>query len=155
MRTGAALTVAPGDWNAHGALDMLRDRRASAHLQASSRLHRGDHLSLDLDLKTLERLRLVADAEEAAGGALAGGLGLPADQPFRLHGVVRTDDQGGLLDVDSRSGAMTPLRAAGKWSKAGADVTAVAVLAASRHTEKFVPRIGPEARLAFARATER
>ncbi len=147
VRTGPALTVAAGDWDAQGALDLLRDKRTASRLEAESRIHRGDHLRFDFDLKELERLRLTADATEAAGGAIAGGLGLPADRPFSLHAVLVTDAQGGRLDADSRSGSVTPLRAVGRWSKAGADVEAVAMLAASHHTDKYVPRIGPEARL--------
>lgn len=148
VRTGAPLTVAAGDWDAKGALDLLRDRRASARLEAVSRLHAGDHLSFDFDLKEMDRLRLVADAREAAGGAVAGGLGLAADRPFLLHAVFTSDDRGGRLDVDSRSGAVTPLRAVGRWSQAaGADVEAVALLAASRHTDHYTVRIGQEATL--------
>ena len=147
VRTGAALTAAPGDWDARGALDLLRDSRASGRLQAASRLHAGDHLALDMDLKTQARLHLLADASEAQGGGIAGAFGLPADRPFRLHADLRSDDQGGHIDVDSRSGAVTPLRAAGRWTRAGAVVDATAVLAASHHTDKYVPRIGAEAHL--------
>ena len=147
VRTGAALTVAAGDWDARGFLDLLRDKRAASRLEAASRIHPGDRLRFDFDLKELEHLRLAADATEAAGGALAGGLGLPADRLFALHAVLNTDSRGGRVDVQSRSGATTPLRAVGRWSRAGADVDAVAALAASRHTAGYVPRIGPEARL--------
>ena len=147
VRTGAALTAAPGDWDARGALDLLRDGRASARLQAGSRLHHGDHIALDMDLKTQGRLHVLADASEAQGGGLAGGLGLPAGQPFRLHADMLSDAHGGHVDVDSRSGATVPLRAVGRWTPAGAVVDAAAVLAASRHTANYAPRIGPEARL--------
>ena len=147
VRTGAALTAAAGDWDAQGALDLLRDGRASGRLQADSRLHAGDHLALDLDLKTQARLHVLADAMEAQGGAVAGGLGLRADQPFRLHADLRSDERGGHVDVDSRSGALVPLRATGRWTPGGAVVDASALLAASHHTDRYVPRIGPEARL--------
>ena len=147
VRTGAALTATAGDWDARGALDLLRDGRASGRLQAESRLHRGDRLALDMDLRTKARLHVLADAVEAQGGGLAGGLGLRADQPFRLHADLRSDARGGHVDVDSRSGAVTPLRAVGRWDRTGAVVDAAAVLAASSHTEHYVTRIGPEARL--------
>ncbi len=147
VRTGAALTAAAGDWDARGALDLLRDGRAAGRLQADSRLHRGDHLALDMDLRTQARLHLLADAVEAQGGAVAGGLGLRADQPFQLHADLRSDDRGGHIEVGSRSGAVAPLSVSGRWDHAGAVVDGVALLAASSHTERYVPRIGPQARL--------
>ena len=147
VRTGAALTVAQGDWDAKGRLDLSRDYRAAAVLSATSRLHAGDHLALDFDLRSLRRLHLVADAVEAQGGAIAGGLGLAADRPFRLRADLRSDDGGGHVEAEGRSGDATPLRASGRWTRAGADVELIAALAASRHTEPFVKRIGPEARL--------
>ena len=146
LRTGAALTVAPGDWAVTGALDMLRDGRAAGRVAAESRIHAGDHVRAVFDLKTLNRLSLEADAEEASGGAMAGGMGLAAAEPFSLKAVLKSTEAGGRVDVQSRSGALTPVRAVGRWGPDGGRVDATALVSASRHTARYVTGIGPEAR---------
>ena len=146
LRTGKALTVAQGDWDVAGALDFRRSGRTDAKVAATSRLHAGDHLNADLRMTDARRLSLKLDALEAAGGGLAGGLGLAADQPFALNAEGVSDDKGGRLHVDSRSGALRPLYADGRWTAAGGGhVEAHALLAASTHLAPYVLRFGPRA----------
>ena len=53
-----------------------------------SRLHAGDYLKAEFDIGRAESLKLQAEAREAAGGALAGTLGLDPNRTFKLDATA-------------------------------------------------------------------
>lgn len=131
------------------ALDIERRGGRSARLAARSVLHPGDHLNLDFAAGR-GPVRLAADAEEARGGALAGALGLPHDQPFRLDLRADGTASAGRFIARATSGTATPLTATGAWSPQGGQAGGRLALSASTLTRPWAARLGEEVRFGVA-----
>ena len=116
-------------------LDVERRGGQSGTLKALSVLHPGDHLDAEFALGGKGPLKVIADAEEARGGALAGALGLPADQPFT---------------ATATSGTIAPLAAQGAWNPKGGYAGGRLLLTISRLTAPFAERFGREVRFGLA-----
>lgn len=139
-----------GDYDLQFQLDVERRGGRGGKLQAASRLHPGDHLDLDVSLGRTGALRLVADAEEAQGGALAGGLGLPADRPFRLDIRAQGAASAGAFTAIATSGQSVPLSAKGAWTPQGGDAGGRLSLTASSLTAPYAAKFGREVRFGLA-----
>ena len=126
-------------------LDVERSGDQRGKVRAASVLHPGDHLHLDYDIAKTRPLLVLADAEEARGGALAGALGLPADQAFTLKVAAGGKISQGRFAAVANSGAIQPLWATGAWAKDGGDARGRISLTASRLTAPYARRFGPEA----------
>lgn len=113
-------------------------------ITAASALHAGDHLNLHFDFGGGRPLLLYADAVEAKGGALAGSLGLPVDQPFDLKVSANGDKGQGRFKAVTRVGDLTPVDAAGSWNAQGGSAKGKLLLTASTHTKGLVERLGPD-----------
>ena len=150
-RARARVELEPGFSYERGAygvglnLDMARSGDMRGHVRAQSALRRGDHLDLDFDVGKKRPLLIRADAQEAMGGALAGALGLPSRQPFRLRVSADGKMSAGRFTAVASSGAAEPLRASGAWSPAGGDARGRISLTASTLTAPWARRLGPEA----------
>ncbi|HEV7383820.1 MAG TPA: translocation/assembly module TamB, partial [Phenylobacterium sp.] len=131
-------------------LDVERNSDQRGKVRAASVLHPGDHLNLDYDVAKTRPLLVLADAEEAQGGALAGALGLPANQPFTLKVAAGGKISQGRFTAVANSGALQPLKAAGAWAKDGGDARGRISLTASRLTAPYARRFGPEASFVLA-----
>lgn len=126
-------------------LDVQRQNGGQAgKIDAESVLHPGDHLDLTFDLGKTRPLLLIADAKEAQGGALAGALGFPADQPFMLKARATGKTSEGQFTAVATTGAVTPLDARGSWNAQGGSAQGRALLTASRLTAPLAERLGPE-----------
>ena len=125
-------------------LDIERGGGRSGKLQAASVLHPGDHLNLDFAIGTAGPLRLVADAEEARGGALAGAVGLPANQPFKLDVKAGGTVSNGQFIAKATTGALAPLVSRGAWSPAGGQAGGRLLLTASTLTQGYAERFGKD-----------
>lgn len=147
LETDPKVSVQHGLWDVKAKLILRRSGAARATIAAHSLLHKGDGLDLQADLGRRDRMHLRADAAEAAGGALAGALGLPADRRLTVHADGDGTGVEGHLDARIVSGATTPLTFTAHWSKTGAAVQGRVDLAASRLTHYFAERLGPEARV--------
>ncbi|MFN3514010.1 MAG: translocation/assembly module TamB domain-containing protein [Phenylobacterium sp.] len=121
-----------------------RNRGQTGEIAARSLLHEGDRLNFVFDMGKTRPLLLELDAVEAQGGALAGALGFPADQPFALQ--VRAQGQNGRGDFRAlaRTGETTPLEAQGAWAQAGGAAQGRLLLTASQLTRGLAERLGPE-----------
>jgi translocation and assembly module TamB len=132
----------------------LRVRRAnhgeSGAIVARSLLHAGDAANLSFDLRPKRPLKLSLDALEARGGAIAGSLGLPANQPLFATARASGSLIAGRIDARLVSGAQTPLLARGAWTSAGGVVSARASLTASTLTRGYAGMLGPQAVIAAA-----
>ncbi|ACG77822.1 conserved hypothetical protein [Phenylobacterium zucineum HLK1] len=139
-----------GVYDLDGRLALERRGGRSGRITALSRLHPGDRLHVDFAFGPMRPLRLTADAVEAQGGALAGALGLAADQPFEL--TVRASGQAseGQFLALARSGELVPLRARGAWNPAGGQAGGRILLSASTLTRPYMARLGPEVRFGIA-----
>jgi translocation and assembly module TamB len=112
-------------------------------IAAASVLHPGDFLNAQFDIGHAKAFHLTADAREAKGGALAGALGLAADQPFLLTARANGAISAGQFQVETRVGATSPLEASGVWNKDGGSATGVVQLAASRLLARYQTWVGP------------
>ncbi len=127
-------------------LDVARRGGAASKLSAKSVLHPGDHLDLDFAYGPTSPLRLVADAREARGGAIAGALGFSPDQPFDLSVRANGERSRGRFTAAARTGAVVPLLAEGAWTPEGGQAGGRILLAASALTASYAERLGPEVR---------
>jgi translocation and assembly module TamB len=125
-------------------LDVERKGGQAGVLRVASVLHPGDHLNLDFDLRKSGPLRVIADAEEAKGGALAGTIGLPADRPFKLD--VRLDGtvSQGRVNATATSGVVMPLYVRGAWNPQGGQAGGRVLLTASALSAPYAERFGRE-----------
>lgn len=127
------------------ALDVERRGGQRGAVRAVSLLHPGDHLNLDFDLARTRPLVLLADGEEAQGGALAGALGLPAAQPFLLKVAAGGKMSEGRFTALATSGSTQALNASGAWTKDGGQARGRVLLTASTLTAPYARRFGPQA----------
>ena len=149
LDTLPAFSVRPGAYRIDGRVALERNMAAQGRLAAQSLLHAGDGLSAVFQVGQGGRVLIRAEAVEGHGGALAGALGLPADQPLsvrvRAYGTVAA----GGLQLRARTGADTPLSADSNWGGGGARLTARLELGASRLTHDLAARAGPTAQLSL------
>ena len=136
-----------GLYDVAGDVDVPRIGGAKGAVSANSLLHAGDFLSAKFDLGQKDALLVTADAQEGAGGGIAGALGLPVKEPFSLKARVSGTVHAGQLSVETHSGASIPLWAKGAWSPRGGAVTAQAQLSASSLMSPYVKMFGPSARI--------
>lgn len=149
-RLGTRLILEPafaqtrGVYDLKAALDIERRGGRSATLAATSVLHPGDRLDVELALGGARPLKIVAAAEEAKGGAIAGSLGLPADRPFHLD--LRADGtvSEGRFTAVAKTGDLTPMLASGAWSPQGGQAGGRVLLTASSLTTPIAERLGAQ-----------
>lgn len=134
------------DFNLH----VDRKGGQKGHVRAASVTRPGDHLNADYDIAADRPLVLMVDAVEARGGALAGAVGLPANQPFSLKVAAGGRTSAGRFTAVAMSGNARPLEAQGDWNPAGGEAHGRAALTASRLTADWAERLGPEARFAIS-----
>ena len=148
LETLPAFSIRPGAWDVTGQADIGRRGTARGRLDARSLLHTGDGLAMSFRFAPKGRMSLRADAVEGAGGALAGGLGLPADQRFVVHARADgTAEDAGRLSLVAESGGRRPLVANGVWGKDGASLDARVLLAASSLSAGYAAKVGPDLHL--------
>ncbi|OYW97887.1 MAG: autotransporter, partial [Caulobacter vibrioides] len=145
LLTRPAFSGAEGDFDVNGAYEMARRGGQKGKIAAASRLHVGDRLDVDFDLGRSKSLRLLADATEANGGAIAGALGLPADKTFDLKAKAEGTTRRAAFEIVARSGRETPLEARGAWTEQGGSARGRVDLEASRLTERLARMFGPRA----------
>ncbi|MGA0599570.1 translocation/assembly module TamB domain-containing protein [Caulobacter sp. KR2-114] len=146
-----------GVYDLSGGFTVGRRSDAKGTLTALSVLHPGDHLKAVFDVEGTRRFSVDADASEAKGGALAGSLGLAADQPFHMTAHAKGTVSAGQFALLTQVGQSRPLDASGAWTPQGGSATGVLQLAASRLLAGYVHRLGPEVRfdVAGAKAPDR
>ncbi|WP_293676652.1 translocation/assembly module TamB domain-containing protein [uncultured Phenylobacterium sp.] len=145
-----AFSYARGLYDLTFNLKIERRGGRSGTLQAKSVLHAGDHLDIDFAASPTGPLRLVAQAEEARGGALAGAVGLPADRPFRLDIRAGGTASKGEFTANATTGTLAPLAARGAWNPAGGYAGGRLLLTASTLTQAFAQRLGDDLRFGIA-----
>ena len=131
-------------------LDAERSGDLRGEVRAASVLRTGDHLYLDYDVARARPLAFLLDAEEARGGALAGALGLAANQAFTLKVVAGGKVSDGRFGAVVGSGRAEPLRAQGDWTKDGGETHGRLSLTASTLTAPYAGRLGPDLRFVLA-----
>ena len=152
LETAPAFSYRRGLYDVTGALDAAKSGAVAGRLLGVSLLHRGDRIETTFDLGRNKSLALDLEGREAQGGALAGALGLAADQPFLISVHARGTTSRGSFQALSRSGALTPLQAAGAWTPAGGSAAGRLTLAASRLLTGYQKMLGPEARFSASGA---
>ncbi len=144
-------SVARGVYDLVASVDVQRRNGGqSGKVAVASVLHPGDHLNAEFDFGGGRPLLVSADAEEAKGGALAGSLGLPTNQPFSLQVQAKGEGPQGRFTALATSGAIKPVEASGAWNKQGGSAQGRVLLNASTLTKELVERLGPEARFTIS-----
>lgn len=155
LETFPALSARRGVWEVSGALHASRDNAWDGRLAALSFLHPGDGITAAFRAGGEGPFGFTADGNEAAGGALAGLLGLRADRPFSLRGRGGGSAQNGSIELTARSGDEVPAFARGSWTPQGGRVAGRLALGATRWTADWAQRIGPDASFDLALGPER
>jgi translocation and assembly module TamB len=138
-------SVARGVYDVVANVDVQRRNGGqNGKVAITSVLNPGDHLNAEFDFGGGRPLLVIADAMEAKGGALAGSLGLPADQPFSLQVQARGDGPQGRFTALATSGTIRPVDASGAWNKEGGSAQGRVLLSASTLTQGLVERLGPD-----------
>ncbi len=146
VETLPAFSYRRGLFHVAGQIEVVRKGPTIVALGAASRLHPGDRLILAIETGKGRPLRVFADAMESQGGALAGALGLPADQPFMLKINAGGTGDEGRFSLLSTSGAARPAEATGRWNAEGGVVEGRISLAASTLTTRYAAMLGDEVR---------
>ncbi len=145
LAVSPAFSYERGLFDVTALLDVRRKGRGqSGEISARSLLRPGDHLDVAFDLGPRRPLLVDVSALEAQGGAIAGALGLPADQPFRLRIDAEGEGPDGRFEALAQSGATTPLRANGGWNELGGRAVGRVSLGASSLTAPLAARLGYE-----------
>lgn len=142
LETGADVSVRPGVWSVEGAALLRRSGRIRVRLAAESRLRPGDGLRVDVRLGDRSGFSVAATGREANGGALAGLLGLPADQALNLDVTSQGRSGAGSGSALITSGARPVLSASASWTDRGGRGAASADLSLSRLTRFAAERLG-------------
>lgn len=144
VETLPAASTKPGLFDFGGRLTVERQGGLKGRLVARSRLHQGDFADVNFDLGGDKAVTIDARASEAEGGALAGLLGLAADEAFQLSLQARGKPLAGRFDLAIYSGTSTPAEAHGLWTRDGGRARGFARLDASRLTRGLMATLGPE-----------
>lgn len=147
-----AFSTQHGLFDLNANLDMQRGGGTKGAVKAASLLHVGDHLDVSFDLGRNDVVSLDVKAEEAAGGALSGALGLDVKQPFDLTAVATGTVHQGRFEASSHSGKLVPVGGKGAWSPSGGGAALSLDLSASRLTRNYAEMIGPHAYLVVGAA---
>ena len=145
-----AFALRRGLYDLTGAVDLERSGAVRVTASALSLLHAGDHLNAKVDIEPSKNFRIQGDALEAQGGALAGSLGLAANQPFALTVRAAGSVNTGQVFVDTHVGATTPLVVTATWNKAGGRARGSIDLTASGMLANYRSMVGPTARFDIA-----
>lgn len=135
-----------GRWGVGGSTELARVGAKKGVVVARSASRPGDFLRAVFSVGGAEGLQIDAEANEAAGGSLAGLLGFSPDRPFALDVDADGEAAAGRFSAVLRSGERLPLTAQGRWDKSGARANGRALLATSELTAPYAERIGREAR---------
>ncbi|MFM8941016.1 MAG: hypothetical protein ACKOEY_13705, partial [Phenylobacterium sp.] len=148
IESEAAATVRRGVFRVDGALQLRRDDGGhSLRLDADSLLTSGDHLDLAVEFGPDRPLALRASALEAQGGAIAGALGLPSRDSFRLTLLADGAVERGRLEAELSSGSLRPVLIEGGWTPEDGQLSGEVDLSASTLTRPLSERIGKVLRL--------
>jgi translocation and assembly module TamB len=147
LETLPAISAKRGLFQVAGRLEMARRGGLGGELHGKSLLHPGDGLDSRFNFGLDNRLLLIAQAREAQGGAIAGLVGLAADQPFLLDAHADGASDHGQVHIKALSGARSIAQIDGGWTKAGGAGQGRISLAASHWTAGWMRQFGPEVRL--------
>ena len=146
VETLPAFSYRRGLFHVAGEIEVVRQGPVTVALSAASSLHRGDRLILAIESGKGRPLKVFADAMETEGGALAGSLGLPADQPFTLKANVGGTEGEGRFRLLATSGDTRPAEASGTWNADGGVISGRVSLASSTLTARYARMFGDEVR---------
>ena len=139
-----------GLYDLAGSLDIRRERRHGRQAQRRQPHPCWRSADADFDLGRDKTIRLALRAQEAGGGAMAGALGLAADQLFNVIANASGTVSQGRFHVESLSGPLVPIAGDGAWTPSGGQANGRIVLAASKYLTWFQHWFGPDLRFQIA-----
>ncbi len=144
VETLPEFSVQRGLFDLEARLAVERKGGAGGRVVARSLLHQGDFADIQFDFGQGEAILLNAKASEASGGALAGALGLAADQPFSLDAQASGTISSGRFTLLVESGETQPAKASGRWNGQGGQAEGLVRLDASSLTRGLAGQLGPQ-----------
>ncbi len=147
LETRPAFSIVDGGFRAVGTLSLDPKKLFNTVIKLDSLTHRGDGLSAQISSGEARPLQFSIRGFEARGGALAGSLGLAADQPFVLKADARAQDGGGKGTLICTSGTRLLARGQADWSLQGLSAKASVDLQASSLTQALARHLGPQAEM--------
>ena len=147
LESRPAFSVRPGQFDIAANLKVNRRGGMGGAIALKSLLRPDDGFDARFDMGLTKHLVIDAQAREGDGGAIAGALGLPADQTFLFVAKADGTAAAGQFHLRTTSGAKTPARADGVWDKAGGFADIDLVLAASTLSAPYAGMFGPDAHI--------
>ncbi|HUO11831.1 MAG TPA: translocation/assembly module TamB domain-containing protein, partial [Caulobacteraceae bacterium] len=129
------------DVTAFGELRRVGGVAATVHI--ASRTHEGDRVDAVVDAGRNKSIYLELHGHEAGGGAIAGALGLAANQPFEIDASAHGTTSEGSFRAASRSGAIEPIVGTGAWSPKGGQGQGSIVLSSTKLLSGYQQMLGP------------
>ena len=147
LDTAPSFSVREGQFLITANLDVERRGGLAGAVRMESLLRPGDGFDSRFDVGLGKKLFVDAWAREGGGGAIAGTLGLAADQPFVffIHALGTT--AAGQFHLRALSGGEIPASADGSWDRTSGSAQGRVSLTASSLTDKLTRQFGPELRL--------
>ncbi len=139
-----AFSMRRGLFDIDASLKLNRRGGMAGGIKLDSRLHAGEGLSARFDMGFTKHFLIDARGRESNGGALAGALGLPADQAFGLTAKADGTAARGQFYLRTVSGGHVPATADGVWDKSGGSAKLGLFLASSRLTAPYASMFGPQ-----------
>lgn len=149
LETRPAYSGVDGRFKLSGQLLFVPKKAFNSDLKAESLTHSGDGLTARLRSGAQTQLSLSILGSEARGGALAGSLGLPADQPFVLKVEALVRDGGGKANLICTTGGQTLTEGQANWSVQGITAKGFFNLENSTLTQGLARHLGPKAQLSL------
>lgn len=147
LETRPAFSVVDGRFRVAGRLVFVPKKSVNTEFKLESLIHLGDGLSAQLSSGAAPPLHLAIHGFESRGGALAGSLGLAADQPFVLKADALAQDGGGKGSLICTSGQKPLAEGQAEWSSQGVSAKASADLQGSSLTKDLALHLGQTAKV--------
>ena len=147
LETRPAFSVVDGRFRAVGRFSSYPNKSLNTAVKLDSLIHHGDGLTAQIVSNEGKPLQFSIHGFESRGGALAGSLGLAADQPFVLKADALAQDGGGKGTLICTSGNRMLAQGQADWSLQGLSGKASVDLQASSLTQALARHLGPSAQL--------
>ena len=147
LETRPAFSIVDGRYRALGTLRIDPKKSLNTVVKLDSLTHHGDGFSAQISSGEARPLQFSIRGFEARGGALAGSLGLAADQPFGLKADGRAQDGGGHGMLTCTTGNRLLAHGQADWSLQGLSAKAWVDLQASNLTQALARHLGSSAQV--------
>ncbi len=147
VETKEELSIKRGEWALKGDFKVHHnhDFRAKGGIVSVNRPK--DNAFVDIDARKKHPLKVLVRAQEADGGALAGLLGLDANQSLFIDADIDGSVEKGNAKINALNGANEIIKLDGNWHEKIGDINGRANLAVSKFTKSLGDILGNEIKI--------